>query len=302
MRVIVPTAITAAMVTSSTAAEPSGADPTVYSAVTAYTAGQFCYLASTHRVYKNLVASTGVSPDTDATKWLDYSATNKFKMFDSEVGTSTTATTTLTAVISTGANVNSIALMELVGTTASVTVKSTAGGTTVYTNSISLDGTILIDWYMYFFDPYAFLTQWVLTDLPAYLAAEITVTISGTGTVSCGVCSLGQVYYLGDARYGASVGIVDYSSKAYDSAYGRTVITKRAYSRKMDLSMLIDSTTFNKVATLLSTSLRSTPAVWIGTDSTTYAPMIIFGYYKDWSITVQYPTAAVANLSIEGLT
>lgn len=304
MRVINPVAVTAAMVTSSTAAEPSGSDPAVWNVATAYTIDQYAYLASTHKVYRCLVANTGASPDVNLTgsapKWLEWGSTNKYAMFDSAIGTLTSVTSPLTWKIVPGQGINSIALMELTGTSVTVTVKSTAGGTTVYTNTTNLDGTILTDWYMYFFEPYALLTQVVLTDIPSYTACEVTVSLTGTGTVSCGTCVVGTQYYLGEAQYGANVGIINYTRKTVDS-YGRTVLARSTYSKRMSVSMLIDSTTFNKVEQLLETSLRDVAAVWVGTDSTTYAPMVVYGYYKDWSMTISYPASTLATLQIEGL-
>lgn len=303
MKVISPTTITPAMLVSSTAAEPSGSDPAAWNSGTAYVAGDYCHLASTHKVYYCLVANTNFSPDVNLTgatpKWLEYSATNRWKMFDEEVDSVTAATSPLTVVIKPG-QVTGLSLLGLSGTAASVSMKDQTGGSVVYTASKSLDGTIITDWYDYFFEPYAQLDSWVLTDLQPYSACEITVSVTGTGTVSAGVLTAGTVYDLGTTLAGVTVGIADYSTKTTD-LYGRTTIVPRKYAKTMDARLHLNSTQLNKVQRLLA-SLRTTPCVWIGSSLDVYAPTVIYGFYKDFSLEIPYADMTMCSLQIEGLT
>ena len=82
MRLIRPTTLTDAMLTSSTAPET---DYPAWSSVTAYAVGTRVILATTHRRYEALATSTNVSPSTDPTKWLDLGPTNRWAMFDARV-------------------------------------------------------------------------------------------------------------------------------------------------------------------------------------------------------------------------
>ena len=100
MKLIRPTTLTDAMLTSSTAPEN---DYAVWSSGTAYAVGARVILTSTHRKYEALAASTGVSPASDPTKWLDLGPTNRWAMFDARVGTATTRTSTLQVVLAPGA-------------------------------------------------------------------------------------------------------------------------------------------------------------------------------------------------------
>lgn len=68
MRLIRPTNLTDAMLTSSTAPET---DYPAWSSATAYAVGARVILTATHRRYEALAASTNVTPSTDPTKWLD---------------------------------------------------------------------------------------------------------------------------------------------------------------------------------------------------------------------------------------
>ena len=302
MKVLAPVTIVDSMLVSSTVPET---DYAAWSSGTTYAAAQRCISTTTHKVYESVVGSNlNHDPTVSAnigTYWIVVGPTNRWNMFDNSVSTATTATTTMTTVIKPG-NVNSFAALGLVGGTLTVTQKDATGGTVVATSVTNLDGTVITDWYMYCFEPFVLLDTVVIPNfLLPYANGEVTVTLTGVGTVAMGVLALGTVYTLGASQYGASAGIIDYSTKTTD-AYGNTVITKRAFSRRMDVKMLLDSTQFNKVYSLLST-LRSTPVVWIGTDySTTYSPMVIFGFYKDFSLEISYPTQSLCSMQVEGMT
>ena len=254
------------------------------------------------RIYESVVASNiGNQPDITPTKWLDYSPDNKHAMFDTQVSTQSTKTGTLTTVLNPGTNFNSVALININGTSATVTVQSGVGGAVVYTRTTSLDDTIIIDLYSYFFEPYDFKSELILTDIPPYNNGVITMSlVATTGTAAIGALVPGTYYDLGSTQYGATVGIRDYSVKTTDT-YGTTTFVQRAFSKRMDATVFVNSTTLNFNYKLL-TDLRAVPAVWIGSDSSALKPLIVFGYYRDFNVNIQYPTYSLCTLSIEGLT
>lgn len=296
MKVVKPTTLTAAMLVSTDAAETYSA----WNAATAYVLDDIVLRTTTERLYQRLVAgTTATAPESDTVNWLDIGPSNKWAMFDGEISTATTKSTSLTVVLKPG-YVNSLALFGLVGSNLAVTVRDALAGNIVYTLSQDLDGTIIADWYQYFFEPVVQLAEVVLTDLPPYGDAHITVVLTGTGTVECGICLAGTFYTLGDTQYGASVGIIDYSRKETD-AFGVTTFVRRAYSKRMSAKLMLDNVQMNKVQRVLA-DLRATPCAWIGVDDTTYAPLVIYGFYKDFSIEVAYPTMSYCSLEVEGLT
>ena len=296
MKVVKPTTLTAAMLVSTDAAETY----TAWNAATAYALNDIVLRTTTERLYQRLVAgTTATAPESDTTNWLDIAPSNKWAMFDGEISTATTKSTSLTVVLKPG-YVNSLALFGLVGSNLAVTVRDALAGNIVYTLSQDLDGTIIADWYQYFFEPVVQLAEVVLTDLPPYGDAHITVALTGTGTVECGICLVGTFYTLGDTQYGASVGIIDYSRKVTDE-FGVTTFVRRAYSKRMSAKLMLDNVQMNKVQRVLA-DLRATPCAWIGADDVTYAPLVVYGFYKDFSIEVAYPTASYCSLEVEGLT
>lgn len=302
MKLINPVAVTDAMLTSSTAPEN---DYSAWSSATTYAIGDKVIRTQTHRIYESLVASnlnnvpednlTGTTP-----KWLDIGPTNRWAMFDNVVGTSTTIATPLTVVLQPG-QVEGLALMELVGDTLTVTMKDAAGGTTVYSNTVDLDGSIISGWYDWFFEDYVQLTDVVLTDLPAeYPNCELTINLSiSSGNVSCGVCKFGGVLTVGATQWGANVGITDYSKKDTDT-FGNTIIVERSYAKREDFKIEVDPVEFNKIFRTLA-ALRATPVVWIGTEVEGFLPLIVYGFYKDFNIDVAYHSLFYCTLEIEGL-
>lgn len=296
MKVVKPTTLTAAMLVSTDAAETYSA----WNAATAYALDDIVLRTTTERLYQRLVAgTTATAPESDTVNWLDIGPSNKWAMFDGEISTATTKSISLTVVLKPG-YVNSLALFGLVGSNLAVTVRDALAGNIVYTLSQDLDGTIIADWYQYFFEPVVQLAEVVLTDLPPYGDAHITVALTGTGTVECGICLVGTFYTLGDTQYGASVGIIDYSRKVTDE-FGVTTFVRRAYSKRMSAKLMLDNVQMNKVQRVLA-DLRATPCAWIGADDVTYAPLVVYGFYKDFSIEVAYPTASYCSLEVEGLT
>jgi hypothetical protein len=296
MKVVKPTTLTAAMLVSTDAAETYSA----WNAATAYVLDDIVLRTTTERLYQRLVAgTTATAPESDTVNWLDIAPSNKWAMFDGEISTATTKSTSLTVVLKPG-YVNSLALFGLVGSNLAVTVRDALAGNIVYTLSQDLDGTIIADWYQYFFEPVVQLAEVVLTDLPPYGDAHITVALTGTGTVECGICLVGTFYTLGDTQYGASVGIIDYSRKVTDE-FGVTTFVRRAYSKRMSAKLMLDNVQMNKVQRVLA-DLRATPCAWIGADDVTYAPLVVYGFYKDFAIEVAYPTMSYCSLEVEGLT
>lgn len=302
MKVIKPQPIVDANLFSSSVPET---DYAVWSAATTYALGDRVIRTGTHRIYESLVSSnlnqipenTTIVSLPSAPKWLDVSATNRWKMFDSMVNSQTEASTSLTVVV-TPQNANSIGLFEVEGTSVNVQVELPST-LVVYNKTISLEDSSATDWYEYFFTPFQQVTQVVLTDLPAYYSAQIRVTFTGSA-IKCGHLATGFSYDLGEIQYGASAGITDYSKKETD-VYGNTTFMQRAYANRMSAKMWFDNSGLNNVHRILA-SLRATPCVWVGTDDAAYGPLVVYGWYKDFSIEVTYATTSYCTLEVEGLT
>lgn len=294
MKVIKPnTFVEATHLVSTNAVETYAA----YSAGTTYAKGARVDYG-TH-IYESLVNSNiGNTPTTSPTYWVLVGPDNVHAMFDDQISTATVSTTPLIVVMTPGL-MNSIALLGLIGSQAVVTITDGAGGPTIYSRTVNLDGSYVYDWYMYFFEPFTQIGEVVLTDIPPYSNSRMTFTLSGTGSVAIGQLSFGTFYELGDAEYGATAGIIDYSRKDTDE-FGATTFVQRAFSKSMTARLMLDAMQMNKVQRVLS-DIRATPAVWIGAEGEAYSPLVIYGFYRDFTIDVAYPTKSYCSLEIEGL-
>lgn len=187
------------------------------------------------------------------------------------------------------------------GATAPRSADVGTAATVVYAKTLPLDGTVLADWYQYFFEESVQLGEVVYTDIVPFSSGQLNISLHGTGTLAIGNLLFGSFYDLGDTEFGADVGITDYSIKQTD-AFGITTFVPRAFAKRMRARMQLDAAQMNKVQRVLA-DVRATPCVWIGADDPSfYAPLIVYGWYRDFSIEVSYPRISIVSLEVEGLT
>lgn len=302
MKVIHPIEIADATLISSSVAEPDGSE-TAWNSGTTYAEDDEVYLASTHRKYRSVQGSnTNHNPATDdGTWWLEIGGTMKWAMFDDYVGTATEDTSPLTVTIAPGL-CDGLFLYGLVGTTANVTITDGAGGPTVYDRDLDLLTPSITTWYDYYFGEFRQVPYFVLTDLPPYINARITLTVTGDSTVACGVMAPGRIYTIGQTQYSPRVGIKDYSRKVVDADTGFTTLTQGRFAKTLRADVRLFSTTFAEVHSTLE-SLRATPCVWIADSNGDGAiePLTVYGFYRDCYLVIDKPTGGLYTLEIEGM-
>ncbi len=296
------------MLTDSNVAEDDYAE---WAVETEYTAGDNCIVTTSgvHKIYEALENVTGGdSPEDDVLnavpKWLEISATNRWKAFDQKVGSQTSQATSITFEITPGVIADSIAFLNMDCATIQVVSTDPVEGE-VYNETIDMLSTVITgssgiyDWYTYFFSTNFRVTDVVRFDLPPYLNTVLTITITYTGsTAKCGGIVMGVQTYIGATQYSPIVGIHDYSIKEQD-AFGIWSVTERSFSKKMSCDIAILTVSVADVQNILA-SYRATLLVWVGSDD--YQSLIIYGFFKDFSIVIGYPDYAICTIEIEGLT
>jgi len=240
------------------------------------------------------------NPLTANTFWSRTGPTNKMAAFDDVISTTTTSTSDIIFAI-TASSIDTVALLNLTGTKSSIAVSDASSKTELYHNSQQLTGQASLDWYSYFFyDSDTVRTMSVYLDIPILSNALISIKISGTGTVGLGTLVQGVLKRLGDTQYGVSAGIIDYSRKEADE-FGNISFVERNYSKRINASVSLTNANLNKVQRLLY-ELRATPVLWLAsTDIQFEEPLITYGFYRDFSTEISYPTHSICNLQIEGL-
>lgn len=300
LKVIPPLSITDSNLTSSNVPET---DYGAWSSGTTYNLGDRVIITTpnVHKIYESLQASNSNKPPaTNPTWWIEVSATNRWKMFDLSNSTSTQNTDSIVVTITPGRVINGVTLIGLVAQSVRVKLTDPIDGV-VYDETTNLNNNGNINnWYNYFFDPISRRTVLAATDLPAYGSAVLEITIDNTGgTAECATCVIGSIKHIGEGiELGASVGIQDYSRKEIDD-WGNYQLVKRNYSKRAKFSMAVLNTQIDALQELLA-SLRATPCVWIGDNN--YASTVIYGFYKDFDVVINYHTVSDCNLELEGLT
>lgn len=295
MLIVNPLVLTTGMLLSSTAALSSYAS---WSAGTAYTIGQF--VTYNNKDWKAAAGSTGVTPGTDPTKWVDQGYSNRYKFMDQSVSTQVSGTTSIVMQLSVPSIYNSISFFGLKGATITVKVSTLSEGVVYERTTNLIDNSAISSWYSWFFEPIEYTTDLVLTDLPSYSNTTLEVTISAsTGTeVLIGEMVVGTKRKIGLTQYGTQVGIRDYSKKEIDE-FGNFVIVKRNYAKRVDFDVAIETSKVSAIQQIFS-KLRTTPTVFIGNEE--IQSTIIYGFYKEFAISISTPSYSEGTIEVEGLT
>ncbi|WP_278983278.1 hypothetical protein [Sphingobium yanoikuyae] len=249
-------------------------DYPVWSAAATYALGARVILTSTHRIYESAGNSNvGNEPTGISGQWIDIAPTNRWAMFDQALGSQTERAGSIVVSLDPVEAIDAIALLDVIA--ASVRVQG-AG----------YDRTLA---------PAAQPGAVTFLDLPLS-PGPLTVTISGSGTVSVGTLLIGKLLGLGTTESSPTAAITDYSRKETGD-FGDVSVVERAWAKRMDVRALISTTAVDIVAARLA-DVRATPALWIGHD--TLESLTIYGFFKDFSIAVD-ENVSTLSLSIEGL-
>lgn len=277
-------------------------DYAAWNAATAYPVGQRVIRTTTHRIYERLVAgTTATAPESDAVNWLDVGATNRWRAFDTRVSSQTTQATSFYYTITPGQVVNAVGCINVSASTVRVQVIDPLEGSVYDTTRTMQDPPLLADWYNYFFDPIVSDTQALFLDLPSYGSAAITITFTAPVTAGCGALLMGRLQAFGiedGAQQGARVGILDYSRKERND-FGDIELVERLYSDRANIDILVPNTQLDYARRLLA-SVRATPTLWVGSDL--YESTVIYGFCKDFSLTIAYENYSQCALELESLT
>jgi len=271
-----------------------------YNSGTTYAKDVIVSSSTTHRRYQSVQAANTGHPLTDALWWTDIGPTNRWSMFDRVVGTASTETGAINVVLTPGAT-DSVGILDTNAET--VTVTMTNGSTVVYskTQSTNVGGSVIDDWFLYFFEPIGKRTALTFLDLPpAYPSATVSVTLTAAdpnATVSVGTIIVGRALEIGSTEVGASVGITDYSAKSTDS-FGVTSVVERPWSKRMEIRCILDTGQVDAMQRELA-KLRAIPVLYIGEEG--FDSLTIYGFFKDFSFDIAYSNLAYCSMTVEGL-
>ena len=277
---IIPKTIATADFISSTIPET---DYTAWSSGTNYGLAARCISATTHKIYESLIANnlnhdpTNINNRTGTTPWwLEIGATNKWALFDGLSSSQSTADGSFTVLIK-PSYYDSIYMGGLAYGSIHVTVQNYIDGPIVYdSHVIRLDGSVIDDYWGYFFYPFQQMTDYLFAEIVHGYAKIVTIEFKAdTGNATCGILVFGTRKELGKALYGAKSKPKSYSYINIDE-FGVNQIVRRKSATDISLTAIVD---LDKASTSIKAVQEAldVPAVWIGSELLEYSGLRIFG-------------------------
>lgn len=276
----------------------------VYDESTTYNLNDRAIDLTTHRVYESQVdGNLGNDPTTDdGTNWLDVSATNRWKAFDSVLGDTVTQSGSIEYTIRPDSSITGVYFFGLNAQSVRVRVVDPAGPTGIYDETKELVSTgDVVDWFSFFFSGVDYEDEMDFFGIPGYAGYDVHVIIdAGGGTAAVSQILLGEILNLGDTLEGTSIGIEDFSRKERDD-FGNATIVERAFIDRHDFIFRLETNNARRVKRILA-RLRATPALYYSHEGGTLLGTAIFGFPTDFSIPLNASGYSTANLQVEGLT
>lgn len=253
------------------------------------------------RIYEVLIDNTD-RPDVGALlstpSWLDLGVVNPRRMFDGKLDSLTTSSTALNVDITPNVITSGLAIFNINATTVQITMNDPTDGLVYDSGVIDLvDSGTITGWYEFFFGQRLQKFDVVKTDLPTYPSATITISIIGGDDITVGEIVIGKIQNIGDAQYGTSVGIIDFSRKEADQ-FGIFSIVKRRFSKRAEYDIKIPTGQNSGVQRTLA-DFRTTPLVWIGDENK--LETVVYGYYRNFDILIAGPSLSDCTITVEGL-
>lgn len=295
LTVVRPITITDAILQSSTVAED---DTLTWSAATNYALGARVHSVTTHKIYQSLRAGNQNHPLTDLAWWVEVSATNRWKLFDTSNSTATVAAGNMTYILRPGSVVNCVALLGVVASSVRIRMTDPTDGV-VYDRTFLLSGVIPgSNWYDYFFAQVIAKDQVLALDLPPYSGADIQIDIIGGAAISCATLVMGYQRLIGKGvHYGARVGIQDYS-RTTTNEFGDTAFVQRTFAKRADITTSVDNGMVTATQSFLA-SIRAVPCLWVGYED--IGALTLFGFYKEFNIVIKYFSESDCEITLQGL-
>lgn len=299
MKIINPNTISRSDITNTVGTGLPNHDVAEWLVGTTYITDQFARVDD--EVYQAIQGSTGQDPTTDTTNtyWIYYGVTNTLKPFDNIVSSRAKQSGNITYQIFSTDFLSGIALLDLINISTVLVTVSIITGDPPSAELIYNSGTVSLQNGV----TGTYKRNYSFTDLPLYKNVTITVTLNRLSTsapAELGEIVLGKTINLGFTEYGASTGIIDYSSKTQDD-FGNYSVVPRAFSKKSSVKLKVLPGQIDYTIKTL-TNFRSTPVVWVTVDNTNYTGiLLIYGFYKDFTLTIPDCSLAELSLNIEGL-
>lgn len=258
-------------------------------------------------VYKSVIDSNTDDPETGVNlttpTWVLMGYSNYYRMYTKGLDSVSTSDVGVPIVItaSYAEFLSTVALLNVTGLEGNVTMVD-ENSVEVYNEDFTIVDIGVEDEWEFFFAPYSIEPDHIFQDLPPYLNAEITITLTPStgGTASMGRLLFGTSYDVGVTDYGTNVGRKRYRTTERDG-FGNLTITPLRYVRKSTAQVTLPVSRVDNVQAYYD-SVQDIPTLFIGvtgveglTSSTN-----IFGIAKDFDLTIDDFSTASYSVELEG--
>ena len=265
-------------------------------------AGSIAINTSTHKKYQSLTVNQtnpAIGASLDIPNWIELSPTNKFAAFD-EFSSTQSFGENQTVEIKAGAVIGGLACFNISGaSTINIKMTDPIEGV-VYNKDIEIiDYSAIVDWFAYFFNPVTGISEFVVFDLPPYLAATLKLSFTGS-SVGVGAIVTGAVTKLGTTLHGTSIREIDLNTYA-DDGFGNTTVTKRPSAKLVDFKISLDKSEFPRARSIMQ-SLSGKGAVFASDSRIVDDFAMVYGTRRDYELTATEPTINEVPIQIRGFT
>lgn len=295
MGFIPPMPITLANMTTNVAASTLAA----WVAGTSYALGAEIMDPATRIIWRSLVdANQGNNPLTTTGKWQARGVENRLRMFDASMGSVTENPDVISIAITPGRVVTDLWLANVRAQSVYVSVTDPTDGLVFGPVEVSMLRPSGNSHWGYFFTPIEFKSRLLISGLPAYTRAVITIEIRNPGSIArCGELVLGRAVWLGNTRWRPSFGFDDWSEKKRDD-WGGWLVTEGAYSDRMKLEVQVEGTAYERTREQII-PYRAKPVVWMGARG--FDALTTYGYITAFDQVLPGHGFSDCSMTIEGL-
>lgn len=305
-------------------------DINAWSETTAYVSTNKCYVAATNKIYQANADTTGQYPPnyisgtnppwtfigymnkgvalTDTNYWVELGPTNYYAMLDSYTDTTTIGTLNADGdgyeivIELDSSKANAIALFNCIGSYIDLECLD-ATGNVLWSKRDWLIRRESLSWREFFFNTASKTRKDTYQQFPMFYNTKLKITIFGVSAAKCGNIVIGSTKKIGQTQFDPNLSIVDYSKKETNS-FGVTYLSVGKYKKRTTVNLFIENTEIDNVYKTFA-DLRATPAVFICDNSDDpsdmFESMLIYGFYKDFSIVIPNYVLSDCSLEIEGL-
>ena len=253
-----------------------------------------------HEIYKSLAdANTDNYPPDNGAKWSSLGMINKWKMFDKYINTQTEDSDDIVVEID-ASNSDCIGLFGLIGKEVIFTLM--VDGDVQKTEVVDLDDSLIYDYYDYFFADFFYKAD-IFWRYPVYYSdAVLKIEIKTyQGEAKCGLAKPAKTIVLGETQYIPQISANDYSKEVTDSL-GQTYLAPGNTAKKNEFDLWLQSSEVDVVRRILESVSGAPILINANEPSTNYESLIVYGFRKNFLITIPGPIVSKCSLEIKGLT